>query len=49
MAAVYDVFSAENGIVPAHNQLVVSTEISIMFPFECYGRIAPQSGLAVHN
>ena len=49
MAAGYDLFSAENGIVPAHNQLVVSTEIAIMFPSGCYGRIAPRSGLAVKN
>ena len=41
IAAGYDLFSAEDRIVPAHNQLVVSTEISIMFPSGCYGRIAP--------
>ena len=49
MAAGYDLFSAEDGIVPAHNQLVVSTEIYIMFPSGCYRRIVPRSGLAVKN
>ena len=49
MAAGYDLFSAEDGIVPAHNQHVVSTEISITFPSGCYGRIAPRSGLAAKN
>ena len=46
-AAGYDLYSAENTVVPPHTRLAVSTDISIMTPTGTYGRIAPRSGLAV--
>jgi dUTP pyrophosphatase len=46
-AAGYDLFSAEDIIIPIKNRKLVSTEISIEIPHETYARIAPRSGLSV--
>ena len=40
-AAGYDLYSAENIIVPAHGKATVDTQISIATPPGTYGRIAP--------
>ncbi|RPB27158.1 dUTP diphosphatase, partial [Terfezia boudieri ATCC MYA-4762] len=48
-AAGYDVYSAQNTVIPAHGRALVDTDISIAVPAGTYGRIAPRSGLAVKN
>ena len=48
-AAGYDLYSAEDKIVPAHGKMIIDTQISIATPPGTYGRIAPQSGLAAKN
>ena len=48
-AAGYDLYSSQDAVVPAHNRLLVSTDIAIKVPFGTYGRIAPRSGLATKN
>ena len=46
-AAGYDLFSAVNVIVPARSRVLVGTDISVNIPDNCYGRVAPRSGLAL--
>ena len=41
--------SAYDCIIPARGKFVVKTDIQIELPEECYGRIAPRSGLAAKN
>ena len=48
-AAGYNLYSAEEKVVPAHGKMLVNTQISIATPPGTYGRIAPQSGLAAKN
>ena len=48
-AAGYDLFSAVEIPIPARGKECVSTGIKIMLPENCYGRIAPRSGLAVKH
>ena len=48
-AAGYDLFAAEEVVVPAKGKIVVKTGISMAIPDGCYGRIAPRSGLSVKN
>ena len=45
-AAGYDLFSAQTIIVPAKGKQLISTDIAIQLPNNCYGRIAPRSGLS---
>lgn len=45
-AAGYDLRSAYDMVVPAHDKATVPTEIRIKLPKNCYGRIAGRSGLA---
>ena len=40
-AAGYDLYSAEDTIIPAHGKATVDTQISIATPPGMYGRIAP--------
>ena len=47
--AGYDLYSAEEKIVPAHGKMVIDTQISIATLPVTYGQIAPQSGLAAKN
>ncbi|KAI0761711.1 dUTPase-like protein [Irpex lacteus] len=46
LAAGYDLYSAENKIVPAHGKALIDTQISVAVPAGTYGRVAPRSGLA---
>ena len=46
-AAGYDLSAAESAVVPAHGKCLVKTGIAIAIPPDCYGRIAPRSGLAI--
>ena len=48
-AAGYDLYSAEEKVVPAHGKMLIDTQISIATPPGTYGRIAPRSGLAAKN
>ena len=48
-AAGYDLYSAEDTIVPAHGKMTIDTQISIATPPGTYGRIAPRSGLAAKS
>tara|TARA_Y100000004_G_C8812824_1_gene368489 strand:+ start:46 stop:477 length:432 start_codon:yes stop_codon:yes gene_type:complete len=45
-AAGYDLYAAEQGVVPSECRLLIKTNISISIPDGYYGRIAPRSGLA---
>ena len=45
--AGYDLYSINDGIVPAGGRKVVGTGIAIAIPPPYYGRVAPRSGLAV--
>ena len=45
-AAGYDLYSAEEKVVPGRGKALIDTEISITVPSGTYGRIAPRSGLA---
>ncbi|KAK8815596.1 hypothetical protein WA538_004722 [Blastocystis sp. DL] len=46
-AAGYDLFSAADIVVPAHQKALVPTDLSVAIPKNCYGRVAPRSGLAL--
>jgi len=46
LAAGYDLYSAEDKIVPANGKALIDTQVSIAVPVGTYGRVAPRSGLA---
>ncbi|KAH0834805.1 dUTPase-like protein, partial [Lanmaoa asiatica] len=46
-AAGYDLYAAEDTVVPAHGHALISTGLSMKIPPGHYGRVAPRSGLAV--
>ena len=46
-AASYDLAAAEAAVVPAHSKCLVKTGLAMALPPDCYGRIAPRSGLAL--
>jgi len=48
-AAVFDLYSACNSIVPARGNVLIMTDLQIQLPERCYGRIAPRSGLALKH
>ena len=48
-SAGYDLAAAVEVTVPAKGKAVVKIDLAILVPDGCYGRIAPRSGLAVHN
>lgn len=48
-AAGYDLKSAEDCTIEAHGKGIVDTGIKVQLPPNCYGRIAPRSGLAAKN
>ena len=45
-AAGYDLFSAQDVLIPGRGKALILTDISIAIPDDCYARIAPRSGLA---
>ncbi|XP_063931538.1 uncharacterized protein LOC135143578 isoform X1 [Zophobas morio] len=45
-SAGYDLFSSSDIVVPAKGKELIKTDIAIAIPPNCYGRIAPRSGLA---
>ena len=48
-SAGYDLSAAETAVVPAHGKCLVKIGLALAMPPGCYGRVAPQSGLAVKN
>ncbi|XP_014276193.1 deoxyuridine 5'-triphosphate nucleotidohydrolase [Halyomorpha halys] len=48
-AAGFDLKSAYDYIVPAHGKELVKTDLQVVIPDGCYGRVAPRSGLAWKN
>lgn len=48
-AAGYDLKSAYDYVVKAHDKEIIDTGIKVQLPEGCYGRIAPRSGLAAKN
>ena len=48
-AAGFDLSSAYDYIVEAKSKQLVLTDLQIMIPEGCYGRIAPRSGLAARH
>lgn len=47
--AGYDLFAQEEVILTAHKQTAIKTGLSMTIPKNCYGRIAPRSGLALNH
>ena len=45
-ATGYDLYSAEDKIIPSQGKTLIDTQISIATPPGMYGRVAPRSGLA---
>ncbi|KAI3618413.1 hypothetical protein CBS9595_002776 [Malassezia furfur] len=46
-AAGYDLYAAEDTVIPKSGRAVVQTGISVAIPEGHYGRVAPRSGLGV--
>ena len=46
-SAGYDLAAAQSAVVPAHGKCLVKTGLEMALPPDCYGRIAPRSGLAL--
>lgn len=49
MAAGFDLHSAYDLVVPAYGKALVKTDIQVELPEDCYGRVAPRSGLSWKN
>jgi len=48
-SAGYDLYAAEDVVVPRLGRKLIKTNVSMAIPMDCYGRIAPRSGLAYKN
>ena len=49
-AAGYDLYAAEDRVIPTMENGLITTDISVKLPYGTYGRIAARSGLALrHN
>ena len=46
LSAGYDLSAAAEIVVPARGKALVKTDLAMIIPETCYGRIAPRSGLA---
>ena len=46
-AAGYDLAASHDAVVLVHGKCLVKTGLQMALPLGCYGRIAPQSGLAL--
>jgi dUTP pyrophosphatase len=44
-----DLTSVETKVVPPRGRALIDTGIAISLPNDCYGRVAPRSGLAVRH
>lgn len=45
-AAGYDMYSSVTCVVPANGKALVATDVAMAIPENCYGQLAPRSGLA---
>ena len=45
-AAGYDLAAAHAGVIPARGKALIKTDLAMVIPNGCYGRVAPRSGLA---
>jgi dUTP pyrophosphatase len=45
-SAGYDLSSVQDVVIPGHSQAIADTGIVFEMPNDCYGRVAPRSGLA---
>lgn len=45
LAAGYDLYAAEEKVIPARGKALVDLQLSIAVPEGTYGRVAPRSGL----
>jgi dUTP pyrophosphatase len=48
-AAGFDLYIACDEVVTARGTALISTDLQIQLPDDCYGRIVPRSGLALHH
>lgn len=48
-AAGFDLYSAYDYEIAPHGKVLALTDIQIAVPSDCYGRVAPRSGLAHKN
>jgi dUTP pyrophosphatase len=48
-SAGYDLYAAEDVVVPRFGRKLIKTNVSMAIPMNHYGRIAPRSGLAYKN
>lgn len=48
-AAGLDLRSAYHIVIPKHERMLILTDLAIQIPQNCYGRIAPRSGLSLHK
>jgi dUTP pyrophosphatase len=48
-AAGYDLYAAYDRCVPARGKAVIETDLQVEIPSNCYGRVAPRSGLATNR
>lgn len=48
-AVGYDLYASEDYLIPRGARMIVNTGIAIVIPKNCYGRVAPRSGLAVKH
>ena len=48
-SAGYDLAAAQAAVVPAHGKCLVKTGLSMALPPDCYGRIAPKSGITLNK
>lgn len=49
LAAGYDLYASEAGVIPAQGQGIIGTDLTLIVPYGTYGRVAPRSGLAVKH
>jgi len=48
-SAGWDLYAAEECIIPAQGKAIIKTDIAISIPKGYYGRVAPRSGMAWKN
>ena len=48
-SAGFDLRSPRDAIIPARWKVLILTDLQIKLPGECYGRIAPRSGMALFH
>jgi dUTP pyrophosphatase len=48
-AVGYDLYASEDYLIPRGTRMIVNTGIAIVIPRDCYGRVAPRSGLAAKH